>query len=71
MMFFDKWYFHEGAVALLSHIIVHQKRKFMEMVKTLIIHLLVSACLTLSVNLITLIGTPGHFGGGLLTCCLN
>ena len=64
-MFFDKWYFHEGAVVVVSLLIINPKLKFMEMVNTVNLHLFVSASLTLLVKCITLISAPGHFGGGL------
>ncbi len=63
-MLFYNGHLHEVAVVITSHFIIHQKLKVMEIVKSCIVHLLVSVSLTQLARLLFVMMVPCWVDGG-------
>ncbi|WP_175622757.1 hypothetical protein [Chryseobacterium schmidteae] len=63
--FFEVLHLKEVLVVIISHLIIHLKKiNFMEIVKTVIVHLIIGIILTfLSINLMQIDGAVGIAGG--------
>jgi len=63
--FFEVWHLKEVLVIVISHLVIHFKKiNFMEIVKTVIVHLLIGFILTfLSISIMQIGGGVGIAGG--------